>query len=710
MDYQAERLGLIVDLAEQSMDIVQRFSNDPIGAENIQTASGPIKNLKQVSADIKSDGQSAIDVAVTELIDTLKTETSVNALIGGLTDTAAVAAENAARAVVAADSATATGKIYASTALGLADTAVDRYFSVPSPNDSEYLILYQNNAGIAVEKKRYPSVMRVNELGEDVQRISGSSPGTTPQAFESLDPDIPASIIVDPIGQILAEFPDPRIAGLEQTSLKSSVFETLDEVSEGEVWILDSDGKILSRLASSSLVTVVAALSSITTQLQGAALKSEFYETLDPAADIMFVDGAGKIIGSVASLAPLQAELTMAAGSHQSLAARLDKGLTPYGDVLGPYANRWSVRDARIRLERLLAGESVQWVLALLGDSYSNDRSYYSQTLAKRLQGVYGMAGAGWVGFGWYSSPISGTWAVGSQPVGISGGVRTDLVPICQVIGTWTCAYNSPASNMPALYKVTSSVPDDYVRFSIPAVGGAYSNSCQLFYSGDGTGVIAVSWDDGATYGANIALSTVGADNVALSGVPSGGCTARIKVVSGAVGLGGVDLKNTAPGVRVHKLGSSGARSVQWVGVGVPWRTQMLALGSHCHQVLLATNDQTDSNSPGTVAANCGTIFTNLAAVLPYADKVMVMPAENQRTTTTVKMPQYAKAGREFAVPRDIGFVDLQYVFGSPDNYAYDYAAANPARPWYASDLIHPDGPTGGRAIAGTLFHFYTQL
>ena len=46
MDYQAERLGLIVGLAEQSMDIVQRFSNDPIGAGNIQTGSGPIKNLR----------------------------------------------------------------------------------------------------------------------------------------------------------------------------------------------------------------------------------------------------------------------------------------------------------------------------------------------------------------------------------------------------------------------------------------------------------------------------------------------------------------------------------------------------------------------------------------------------------------------------------------------------------------------------------------
>lgn len=174
MDYQAERLGLIVDLAEQSMDIVQRFSNDPIGAGNIQTASGPIKNLKQVSADIKSDGETAIGVAVTELIDVLKTETSVSALIDGLTDTAALAEASADRAEVAADYANATGKIYDSTVIGLlpANTAPDQYFSVPSSQSSEFLILYKNVLGVAVEVKRYPSEGYVTALLNNQINIS----------------------------------------------------------------------------------------------------------------------------------------------------------------------------------------------------------------------------------------------------------------------------------------------------------------------------------------------------------------------------------------------------------------------------------------------------------------------------------------------------------------------------------------------------------
>jgi hypothetical protein len=604
----------------------------------------------------------------------------------------------------------ADGKIHATVAAGLLATVNDQSFYVESADPLASRELWVRiDANTARFVSSDPSKVFVGGVSDKLAAISGDNPAEVPQVFESLDDSLPQSMILSPARAILAQFPDPRVKSLQDTAVISDVFESLDQAGEGEVWIRDPSGKIIARLASASIATVVAALTASTAQLEGAAVKSEFYESLDPKAGILILDAHNKVVGSVASVAPLEAELANAAGAQVSLSARLAKGITPYGDALGTYANRWSVRDARMRLERLEAGDVVQWVIALLGDSYSNDRSFYSQSLAKRLQDHYGMAGVGWVGFGWYSAPISGTWTTSLQPVGVSGSVRSDLAPICQIIGTWTCAYNSPASNMPALYKITSSTPEDYVRFSVPPAGGANANSCRLFYSGDGSGVIAISWDDGLTYGANIALSTAGADNIALAGVPAAGCVARLKVVSGNVGLGGVDLQSTAPGVRVHKLGSSGARSVQWAAVGTPWRAQMLALGSHCHQVMLATNDQTDSNLPSMVAGNFSTIFANLFAVLPYSDKVLVMPAENQRTTNTVGMPLYAQAGREFAVPNDIGFVDLQYVFGSPANFASDYAASNPARPWYATDLIHPAGQTGGRIIANALFNFYTK-
>lgn len=48
--------------------------------------------------------------------------------------------------------------IYADVAAGLAATTNGKYFSVPSAESSEYLILYQNNSGSALEVKRYQSV------------------------------------------------------------------------------------------------------------------------------------------------------------------------------------------------------------------------------------------------------------------------------------------------------------------------------------------------------------------------------------------------------------------------------------------------------------------------------------------------------------------------------------------------------------------------
>lgn len=47
--------------------------------------------------------------------------------------------------------------VYSTVALGLAATVNGAYFSVVSANASEYTILYRNESGVAVEKKRYPS-------------------------------------------------------------------------------------------------------------------------------------------------------------------------------------------------------------------------------------------------------------------------------------------------------------------------------------------------------------------------------------------------------------------------------------------------------------------------------------------------------------------------------------------------------------------------
>ena len=70
------------------------------------------------------------------------------------------------RAEQAADAASLSGDVYPDTASGLASTTNGQYFSVPSGNSLEYLILYLNNAGAAQEIKRYPSAERVSSINQ----------------------------------------------------------------------------------------------------------------------------------------------------------------------------------------------------------------------------------------------------------------------------------------------------------------------------------------------------------------------------------------------------------------------------------------------------------------------------------------------------------------------------------------------------------------
>ena len=70
---------------------------------------------------------------------------------------AARAKTEADRAKTAADAAASNVNVYATKALGLADTPSGQYFNVISDSAGNYIDLYLNNAGVAVLQKTYPS-------------------------------------------------------------------------------------------------------------------------------------------------------------------------------------------------------------------------------------------------------------------------------------------------------------------------------------------------------------------------------------------------------------------------------------------------------------------------------------------------------------------------------------------------------------------------
>jgi hypothetical protein len=75
--------------------------------------------------------------------------------------------------------------IYLTTAAGLAGTASGGYFSVLSAASDEYVILYLNNAGAAVEVKRYPAQAFVSAVSQLLNNIAPST------QYQSLDLDWP---------------------------------------------------------------------------------------------------------------------------------------------------------------------------------------------------------------------------------------------------------------------------------------------------------------------------------------------------------------------------------------------------------------------------------------------------------------------------------------------------------------------------------------
>lgn len=88
-------------------------------------------------------------------------------------------ADEAAASAAAAAASIATGDIYPDTATGLAATTTGQYFSVPGADAADYLILYRNNAGSAVEVKRYPSVAGIDRLATSSKNLFDPSAITT---------------------------------------------------------------------------------------------------------------------------------------------------------------------------------------------------------------------------------------------------------------------------------------------------------------------------------------------------------------------------------------------------------------------------------------------------------------------------------------------------------------------------------------------------
>jgi len=180
--------------------------------------------------------------------------------------------------------------------------------------------------------------------------------------------------------------------------------------------------------------------------------------------------------------------------------------------------------------------------------------------------------------------------------------------------------------------------------------------------------------------------------------MPAGAGTLKIEWVSGTVKLCGVNLKSASPGVRVNKLAATGSSISSWANApAAQFEAAFAALSAHLFIYMDGTNSQNGAMSAATWGGHLQTIFNRVKSASPSIDILFTTPPENQRTTNAVAMSAYATEARKRALSLRFAFNDTQDAFGDASNPT-EYGSSG-AVPLFASDLIHPEPTTGGRAL-----------
>lgn len=353
-----------------------------------------------------------------------------------------------------------------------------------------------------------------------------------------------------------------------------------------------------------------------------------------------------------------------------------------------------TLRRTNTLIGKRLLGESAQIVINLAGDSYTQNAARWAQGFTEEMVDLYGDAGGGWCGFGWYSSATVPPFVVGgNQPTGINGNARPSLYPV-RIAGSPTASYNTTVS--PDLSLITMETDGDAVEVGFPSTISA----AKLFFVGTSNGVIRYTFNGGLIWTTVNVQGAVGAlGTVDLLGFPAAEGTLKIERVSGSCKLCGVDLRNSSSGVRVNKLAGSGSSAGSWRNqTASEWQAGLAALGSDLFVYMDGPNSQSATVVQSIWGQYVDELVTRVRAAVPISDILLVTPPENARTDNRIPISAYAAEGRKRAVAGKYAYYDLQPAFGDGGNAATEYGPAG-TTPLFNVDLLHPEPSTGGRLI-----------
>lgn len=371
------------------------------------------------------------------------------------------------------------------------------------------------------------------------------------------------------------------------------------------------------------------------------------------------------------ALSAIQADVTATRGSRASMAARATETLTPYGAPRAPSFNTETLRNTRLKLAQLSAGESVRFVANLGQDSFTQVPTGWARKFATRMFSRFADGGAGWIGFGGIgANPNDNIRA--AYTVALSGFLRNQSLAVFSTHSP-DCGF---AHSSTSGHTITAHMAATPVHSGI-----------DLYFEKTTAGALSVSVDGGGAQAVDCSGSGLG--KVALTGIPGSGAYDIVITNAGnnEVRVCGLYAVSAASGIMLNKIAAAGSIITTWTGQNSTSRALWMgALTADLWVWMGGPNEQGGAIAAATYAASVGSWVDTIRTYQPEADILLAVPAENSRVNT-VTMASYQEAIAEVAWQKTVAFRSFQKSFGrAPANYNN----ANAYLKLEQSDLLHP--------------------
>ncbi len=360
------------------------------------------------------------------------------------------------------------------------------------------------------------------------------------------------------------------------------------------------------------------------------------------------------------------------------------------------HLDQWFEFATRRRL-----GESVTYVLNCIGDSWTWLGQNWVHWMTKRLQAQYGSAGPGYVSF----CPTSAD--TGSPPTTVGDFADNDAGGATRTGTSWT--KSNYDGRGPDVLETTGTTVGDRVTVTLAVA----CNTIRLHYLRKPGGgelrwrIGAGAWTNVSTANGFDAYATIDI-NVTGQATPF---TIDFEVLtSGSTGvtLFGAEAIATTPGVRVNRLGHSGARASHFSGAPATWAEGVALIAPNGTISSFGTNDQVGAVSFGAFSSQCETIATRLRSIQAGHDIIYMSPWENGASRAT-PISVYDLGAYQASMTQSAAMISLPRIV-APDPNSY---GSNTPTPWMqypgSSDTLHPSA-RGHKLIAGWVLRCLDSL